>query len=109
MPVAVCHLRQGAGGLDPDAMVQDWARRAECDAGVMTVLLSETRSGGDTYAALADLALPTIWSRERAQDIAKALSEVLCAALAVEAAEIEVHTRWVQSGDVVSGGAVLDW
>ena len=109
MPIATCFTSADRPDLDPDEIVDEWARRSGIASGEMTVNVVSAAQGGEPYAVMAWLYLPSLWSREDVTALGEGLAAALAATFGIEPADVQVITSIVQPGFVVEAGQTLRW
>lgn len=116
MPVAFC--RVDLSRVPPLPPLEDrfanavdaWANAARVDAKHLTLQVQAiSLQVGRRYAAIATVALPTLWSPPKTQAILLGLSQTLCQTLAVDAKEVLVFAQPLASGTIVDEGDVVEW
>lgn len=112
MPIAHCRLRSSLR-YSPEnlsALIELWSDYAGIASEEMTVtLVSVDQIAGRHYSAMAELQLPTLWSKAQVADLQLGLARALSHFFALPAAEVIVLTNLVAAGHVVDSGEVQEW
>ena len=109
MPIANCFLARELEESDAQAIVATWAQRSGFDAAEMTVNVVKAKQGGNAYAVMAWLYLPSLWSEDDVMALGEGLAAALAEVMHIGASEVQVLTSIVTSGLVVEHGETLRW
>lgn len=109
MPIATCFVPSDIGPVDADRVVSAWSHASGVAADEMTVNIVRAHQGGKRYAVIASLTLPSLWTGDEIERLARGLSDALVDVAAVPAESVMVMTAVVGSGAVIEGGQPVRW
>lgn len=109
MPIANCVITkectQGASDL-----IALWAKESEISPEHMTInIVTSSEQLGNKYKIMANLALPSMWSRSDVSLLQIGLAKALSKHFAVTIHEVHVISNIVTSGLVVESGQEIKW
>lgn len=109
MPIANCFVTQdcppGAGDI-----IKFWAHESGISSDHMTVnIIPGSQQFGNKYLVMANLLLPSIWSKSDISKIQAGLSRALAKYFNITLAQVHVVTNIVHSGMVVEAGQEITW
>lgn len=109
MPIANCIVSVDKIG-DVDLLVARWAQESGESTAPMTVnIIRAAAQGGQRYAVMATLYLPSCWSPASVSALQLGLARALAAHFAVAASAVQVISHILPSGRVVENGEEVRW
>ncbi|MBC9796109.1 hypothetical protein [Sinomicrobium weinanense] len=111
MPILHCFVKQkDVPELLLDSIVKEWGMRiGVADNDICINMVSGFVQAGKSYAILANLYLPALWSDQDVRNIQQSLLEVLSGNFHVREEDIFIMTSIIQSGHVVENGQIITW
>ncbi len=112
MPIAHCRLKSSLRYTPEDlsTLIELWSDDAGIASDEMTItLVSVDQMAGHHYSAMAELYLPTLWSKAEVAALQLGLARALSSVFSLPAEEVIVLTNRVAAGHVVESGAVQEW
>ncbi|WP_230556737.1 hypothetical protein [Teredinibacter turnerae] len=109
MPVAHCIVAETCQ-FEPISPVDLWAREAKQSPDEMTVtVVRRCQYFGKPHGVIANLYLPTAWSKNKASVLQVGLARALAQYCKTSLQDVLVNTRMVESGCVVEAGEEVFW
>lgn len=112
MPIANCIITNDCSRSADSSkdLITLWANEADISSEHMTINITESEvQHGKKYAVMANLLLPSIWSRTDISKLQMGLAKALTLHFNVSLQEVLVSTSIVKSGMVVEEGEEIKW
>lgn len=111
MPIATCFIKNNKISKQQwDTLSAEWAQRIGVDVkDICLTMVTGFIQSGQTYEALVQLSLPSLWAKEDIKTIQMELLSLLSELLKVSSDQIFILTTIIQSGHVVENGKVVKW
>ena len=109
MPIANCFVAPDCSPGSGD-IIKLWSNESGIASDHMTVnIISSSQQSGHNYLVMANLLLPSIWSKEDISTIQTGLSRALANYFDIAIAKVHVVTNIVHSGLIVEAGREITW
>ncbi|GAB1259262.1 hypothetical protein [Aurantivibrio plasticivorans] len=109
MPIAHCIVQADCVSGTED-VVALWTQQSGVSSEHMTVnLVQAQHQFGKAYKVMATLYLPSLWSRDKVDDLQLGLAKALADYFSIELSDVHVITTIVVSGNVVESGEIERW
>ena len=109
MPIANCIITQECTDTSGN-LIELWAKASGVSAEHMTInIVNRQEQLGRQYKIMANLMLPSIWSKSNISSLQLGLASALSTHYLVEIDEVQVITHIVTSGLVVESGKEINW
>lgn len=110
MPIANCFVAPSHSLRSSVDIVAAWAKESGKGAEQMTVnMIYASQQRGKGYAVMANLLLPSLWSRSDISLLQIGLAKALATSFGVDINQIHIVTSVISSGMVVENGQELKW
>jgi len=112
MPIANCIITPKCqSSLDHSvSLINIWSKESKLSSEHMTVNLIESKVQlGNNYNVMANLLLPSMWSRKDISSLQIGLANALAQYFSVTLQSVHVVTSIINSGLVVEGGKEITW
>ena len=109
MPIAHCVVSPACRHSASDVIAL-WSTEAGIASDQMTInFIRSEEQVGNSYAVMATLYLPSLWSKDSISSLQLGLARALATYFEISIQEVHVITRVVDSGLVVEGGKEQSW
>jgi hypothetical protein len=112
MPIANCYILSSLDtiSVDESELISLWASKSNISSDEMTVNLIEVnKQVGKKYSVVAQLLLPSMWSRPKVSSLQTSLANAFSQCYKVPLEQVIVTTNIVESGLVVESGREVNW
>jgi hypothetical protein len=111
MPIATCFIKdKKITNQQWDALAGKWAHEIGVDLkDICLTVITDYKQSGQSYDALVQLSLPTLWSKEEVKKIQLVLLKLLTDLLNAPPGKIFILTSVIQSEHVVENGEIVKW
>ncbi len=112
MPIANCFVTRSAfqKASSPKNLISLWANESGKSADQMTINIIEIAEQlGRAYAVVANLYLPSLWSKQDLDLLQTGLAKALTNYFNIGINDVHIITHTVESGTVVENGVIVEW
>ncbi len=112
MPIANCLVakKRYHAGKSSESLVELWATKSGMSSEHMTINIIESKGQqGNAYDVMANLYLPSVWSKRDVDFLQIGLAKTLAEYFNVGVNRVHVMTHIVVSGMVVENGELVEW
>lgn len=110
MPIAHCIVTPECQPTGSEDLVALWAAEAQQSPEHMTInIITSTQQHGAAYSVMAQLFLPSLWSRTHISVLQTGLARALARYFRITTEHVHVITHIIPSGYVVEKGEEMIW
>jgi len=109
MPIANCFVSQNCSENSGD-LIKIWADESGQSSEHMTInIISTKEQRGHQYSVMANLLLPSMWSKVHISSLQVGLAKALAEYFSIAIEQVHVVTNIIESSLVVENGQEITW